>query len=104
MIPGAPRSNKRFKRLLRLITRRYKSFKSDVAKRPPSSWTIGLISGGITGSTSKTIHDVSLPECRNASITSSRLIARVLRRSEEHTSELQSRGQLVCRLLLEKTK
>src|SRR5690625_1802129 len=26
-----------------------------------------------------------------------------LLRSEEHTSELQSRGQLVCRLLLEKT-
>src|SRR5437870_6523451 len=25
-----------------------------------------------------------------------------LRRSEEHTSELQSRGHLVCRLLLEK--
>src|SRR5690625_5856849 len=25
-------------------------------------------------------------------------------RSEEHTSELQSRGQLVCRLLLERTK
>src|SRR5690625_6531305 len=25
-------------------------------------------------------------------------------RSEEHTSELQSRGQLVCRLMLEKTK
>src|SRR5690625_5408529 len=25
-------------------------------------------------------------------------------RSEEHTSELQSRGQLVCRLLLEKQK
>src|SRR5690625_6936441 len=28
----------------------------------------------------------------------------VPRRSEEHTSELQSRGHLVCRLLLEKTK
>src|SRR5690625_5690373 len=28
----------------------------------------------------------------------------ILRRSEEHTSELQSRGQLVCRLLLEKKK
>src|SRR5690625_6289448 len=28
----------------------------------------------------------------------------VLLRSEEHTSELQSRGHLVCRLLLEKTK
>src|SRR5438874_9742980 len=29
---------------------------------------------------------------------------RVLRRSEEHTSELQSRRDLVCRLLLEKKK
>src|SRR5439155_18005849 len=28
----------------------------------------------------------------------------LLRRSEEHTSELQSRGHLVCRLLLEKKK
>src|SRR5690625_5517842 len=27
-----------------------------------------------------------------------------MRRSEEHTSELQSRGHLVCRLLLEKKK
>src|SRR5690625_5607805 len=29
---------------------------------------------------------------------------RMGRRSEEHTSELQSRGHLVCRLLLEKKK
>src|SRR5437870_8773398 len=29
---------------------------------------------------------------------------RSVKRSEEHTSELQSRGQLVCRLLLEKNK
>src|SRR5690625_6552585 len=28
----------------------------------------------------------------------------IRRRSEEHTSELQSRGHLVCRLLLEKKK
>src|SRR5690625_5646561 len=28
--------------------------------------------------------------------------ADIIERSEEHTSELQSRGQLVCRLLLEK--
>src|SRR5437870_11476028 len=28
----------------------------------------------------------------------------LLQRSEEHTSELQSRGHLVCRLLLEKKK
>src|SRR5207253_4086153 len=30
--------------------------------------------------------------------------AAATQRSEEHTSELQSRGQLVCRLLLEKKK
>src|SRR5437870_13154416 len=28
----------------------------------------------------------------------------IIERSEEHTSELQSRGHLVCRLLLEKKK
>src|SRR5690606_41736545 len=32
------------------------------------------------------------------------LAARLNRRSEEHTSELQSRENLVCRLLLEKKK
>src|SRR5207253_2639894 len=31
-----------------------------------------------------------------------RVVARAVVRSEEHTSELQSRGQLVCRLMLEK--
>src|SRR5688572_32443972 len=33
-----------------------------------------------------------------------RTLARVARRSEEHTSELQSQSNLVCRLLLEKKK
>src|SRR3712207_7258957 len=32
------------------------------------------------------------------------LVAALLQRSEEHTSELQSRQYLVCRLLLEKKK
>src|SRR5690625_6635884 len=32
------------------------------------------------------------------------VVSQVLVRSEEHTSELQSRGHLVCRLLLEKKK
>src|SRR5687768_17976444 len=36
--------------------------------------------------------------------TPSATIAGVIRRSEEHTSELQSRLHLVCRLLLEKKK
>src|SRR5690625_6179357 len=31
-------------------------------------------------------------------------LVNIFRRSEEHTSELQSRGHLVCRLLLEKKK
>src|SRR5690625_6424674 len=34
----------------------------------------------------------------------SRHIDMIVVRSEEHTSELQSRGHLVCRLLLEKKK
>src|SRR3712207_7870673 len=36
--------------------------------------------------------------------TSMRMINRLIERSEEHTSELQSRQYLVCRLLLEKKK
>src|SRR5439155_3608256 len=32
------------------------------------------------------------------------ILGLILYRSEEHTSELQSRGHLVCRLLLEKKK
>src|SRR2546422_6193121 len=42
----------------------------------------------------------------SASITSHRwpVVAKTSSRSEEHTSELQSRLHLVCRLLLEKKK
>src|SRR5439155_5943824 len=42
------------------------------------------------------------PTCRASA--SSAASAATRRRSEEHTSELQSRGHLVCRLLLEKKK
>src|SRR5690625_6786367 len=35
---------------------------------------------------------------------STKFIGDLEKRSEEHTSELQSRGHLVCRLLLEKKK
>src|SRR5690625_6908250 len=43
---------------------------------------------------------------RGPTMGSTRLVQRLpaTERSEEHTSELQSRGQLVCRLLLEKKK
>src|SRR5690625_6835010 len=36
--------------------------------------------------------------------TNAKVAVAAPRRSEEHTSELQSRGHLVCRLLLEKKK
>src|SRR5690625_6941341 len=39
-----------------------------------------------------------------AIIKTDRLFFEFMFRSEEHTSELQSRGHLVCRLLLEKNK
>src|SRR5439155_17044250 len=47
--------------------------------------------GGLTGETTRAIRLVSAQDAAGA-------------RSEEHTSELQSRGHLVCRLLLEKKK
>src|SRR5690606_40594469 len=39
---------------------------------------------------------------RETELTTSRMLTTVEVRSEEHTSELQSRENLVCRLLLEK--
>src|SRR5690242_21561512 len=60
------------------------------------------------------LHD-ALPICGSASggtgrtcsaeiRSAARLLASTLSRSEEHTSELQSHVNLVCRLLLEKKK
>src|SRR3712207_7844598 len=46
----------------------------------------------------KELFDLFTPEQISAKV------AEIVRRSEEHTSELQSRQYLVCRLLLEKKK
>jgi hypothetical protein len=73
MISGALSSSRRRRRLLRLMTRRYRSFRSEVAKRPPSSGTSGRRSGGSTGSTSSTIHSGLMPDLRKASSTFRRL-------------------------------
>src|SRR5206468_11453188 len=49
--------------------------------------------------------DVAVPVERSAlAQVEALLVAVVVERSEEHTSELQSRSDLVCRLLLEKKK
>src|SRR5690349_22784715 len=42
--------------------------------------------------------------CAGIALVSGLRVAALKRRSEEHTSELQSRRDLVCRLLLEKKK
>src|SRR5690625_7860837 len=70
------------------------------ATAPPEIYTLSL-------------HD-ALPICVGMGHVSAAAVPRVARlisdgvpvvvRSEEHTSELQSRGHLVCRLLLEKKK
>ncbi len=66
-----------------MITRRYKSFKSEDAKRPPSKGTNGRNSGGITGTYCMTIHSgrfrILLFASRKASTTLSRFKASVLR-------------------------
>ena len=69
IMSGALRSNSLFNLLFLLITLRYKSFRSEVAKRPPSKGTRGLNSGGITGSTFKTIHSGLIFEFLKPSIT-----------------------------------
>ncbi|MNW52594.1 hypothetical protein D3C74_301190 [compost metagenome] len=77
MISGAPRSRRRLRRLFRLITRRYRSFRSEVAKRPPSSCTMGRRSGGMTGTASSTMPVGEFVVVRNALTTLRRLSARV---------------------------
>ena len=77
MMSGALSSSRRRRRLLRLMTRRYRSFRSEVAKRPPSSGTSGRRSGGSTGSTVITIHSGRLPDSRNASTSLIRLVRRL---------------------------
>ena len=78
IMSGAFNSSRRRSRLLRLITRRYKSFRSEVAKRPPSSGTSGRRSGGNTGSTVMTIHSGLLPDSMNDSSNFNRLERRLI--------------------------
>src|SRR2546422_6322675 len=70
-------------------------FRSHALYRARRVWTRGAVAGRATGaSAARPIHR------RGQGAGADRL----LDRSEEHTSELQSRLHLVCRLLLEKKK
>src|SRR5437868_12411511 len=46
--------------------------------------------------------NVAVPACETAVVLGAHVALFTVNRSEEHTSELQSRFDLVCRLLLEK--
>src|SRR3712207_6902818 len=85
-------------------------------RRPPRStlfpYTTLFRSGSARGRTAaRPVPRGSSPEPRRRGRSAGRAPCRTLgrpsatrRRSEEHTSELQSRQYLVCRLLLEKKK
>ena len=78
MMSGAFSSSRRRRRLLRLMTRRYRSLRSDVANRPPSSGTRGRRSGGSTGRTVRTIHSGLLPDSMKDSRSFRRLERRLI--------------------------
>src|SRR5688572_31522191 len=50
------------------------------------------------------IHSVNSAVCRLSDAICGEALCKLSARSEEHTSELQSQSNLVCRLLLEKKK
>src|SRR5690625_1657376 len=63
----------------------------------------GIIAGFLAGYVVLALRKIKVPAAVQT-IMPIIFIPIFLRRSEEHTSELQSRGHLVCRLLLEKKK
>ena len=73
IISGAFKLSNLCNLLFLLITLRYKSFKSDVANRPPSRGTSGRNSGGITGITFNIIHSGLSLDSKKASINFKRL-------------------------------
>src|SRR3712207_7016089 len=78
-------------------------FRSQVTEK----WAQGMVANFARpprGGDTDQIRGVASGEC-GVALANSYYYARLLRsRSEEHTSELQSRQYLVCRLLLEKKK
>src|SRR5438034_11781780 len=87
----------------------FHSFFFLLIRRPPTSTLFPYTT--LFRSGTRSVRAICRPFCVKSSWTcatkSSRFVAQVhedLTRSEEHTSELQSHSDLVCRLLLEKKK
>src|SRR5438034_6473178 len=72
-------------------------------RRPPRS-TLFPYTTLFRSSVSSTLTTSPASRKKPSAITKSGLRAERIARSEEHTSELQSHSDLVCRLLLEKKK
>src|SRR3989454_9141622 len=76
-------------------------------RRPPRSTLFPyttLFRSGAGGAGTRGVPDTDAEHLSRARAAARSLGARLARRSEEHTSELQSPCNLVCRLLLEKKK
>src|SRR2546421_12477314 len=85
-------------------------------RRPPRSTLFPyttLFRSGVVSSLSVLVHGkerpfgilgAHTPSRRDFTIHDTHFLQAIANRSEEHTSELQSRSDLVCRLLLEKKK
>src|SRR5690349_23982982 len=77
-------------------------------RRPPRStlfpYTTLFRSGAYASSSTAVIANATCFSCGPYLVPNATIDGIVVYRSEEHTSELQSRRDLVCRLLLEKKK
>src|SRR5688572_31818481 len=71
-------------------------------QQPPPDLTPEMVNQPYNGPGTVTYDPAELELVRRTGMPSPELLARA--RSEEHTSELQSQSNLVCRLLLEKKK
>src|SRR5690625_7034927 len=74
------------------------------AMKPIAGWSNGALAGGRESAAKTGTHQLGDTGLNKDTwmIGSTPQLASAVWRSEEHTSELQSRGHLVCRLLLEK--
>src|SRR3712207_8784217 len=78
--------------------------KGDGMRQYPSSSSARRCAAGARSSSARRVETAARPGAPSSSAAEGRFAAHGSARSEEHTSELQSRQYLVCRLLLEKKK